>query len=110
MFDLLDFLLGTGWIGLLLVCYFMTGRSFRQMTTFQRRILILGLLQIVAVAISGLLRAETARLWIFLFPLWAAPIGLELSRWPAVARNFVYLALLAMLMSVGGNMLFVQGF
>ena len=42
---------------------------------------LLFLFQILTVAVSGLLRTETARVWIFLLPLLMFPIGNELARW-----------------------------
>jgi len=76
-FDLTDFALGTGWISIVLVVfYFLNVRDRRHWP-----MVLLCLLQPVAVALAGVLQAETARVWIFMFPLLMVPVGLELGRW-----------------------------
>ena len=45
---------------------------------------IIGLATVLTVDVSGLLRGETARVWLFLQPLLVAPVAVELARarWP----------------------------
>jgi hypothetical protein len=68
-------------------------------------ILLLGLLEIVLVALTGLLPAETARVWAFLAPLVAIPAGVELSRWRVSARAVGYVCMLLILALVCANLL-----
>jgi hypothetical protein len=47
-------------------------------------LMLIGLATVLTVDISGLLRGETARVWLFLQPLLVVPVALELARirWP----------------------------
>lgn len=69
--DPYDFLLGAGVIALPILVFHMR-RSFNALT-------VIGVATILTVDVSGLLRAETARVWLFLQPLLAVPVGVELS-------------------------------
>ena len=92
--DFKDFALGSGWISCLLAAMF-----FLRITPARRRMLILGALclgQIAAVGLLGLIRCETARVWIFMLPLLMLPIGVELAGWKFAWRMGVYAALLAL--------------
>ncbi len=103
-FDLLDFLMGAGWVAAPLLLFYAMNRAARA-TTFETRWAVrLALLQIIAVAVSGTLPAETARVWIFLQPLLALPIGRELSTWPFWPRAGALAAQFALMISIGGNM------
>jgi hypothetical protein len=55
--------------------------------------------QIAIVALTGLLRGETARVWCFLTPLLAIPAGAVLVRWPLPWR-LAFLAVLGTIMAV----------
>ena len=65
---------------------------------------LLFLFQILTVAVSGLLRTETARVWIFLLPLLMFPIGNELAGWRFFPRLAVYFCLWFLMSSVLQNM------
>src|SRR5262249_3405403 len=67
--DLLDFALGSGWIGWLLAA-FLFARA-RSMSKSQILLAVLCIAQIVLLAITGLMQTETARTWCFLLPLLA---------------------------------------
>jgi hypothetical protein len=47
-------------------------------------LMLIGLATVLTVDFSGLLRGETARVWLFLQPLLVVPVALELARvrWP----------------------------
>jgi len=96
LFDLSTFLLGAGWIAALLVLFYVA-----RPVQLRRDVVIIGIIQIVLVAVTGLLPAETDRVWAFMTPLVAIPAGAELARWKPVSRvialgcMFVILALLA---------------
>jgi len=102
-FDLTDFAMGTGWISVGLVAFYFLAAGDRR----KWGIVLLCLVQIVAVAVAGVLQGETARVWIFLYPLLMLPVGLELTKWsrgPVLA----ILACLWLLMAVlSQNMIFV---
>jgi hypothetical protein len=102
-FDLTDFALGTGWISVGLVAFYFLAVGDRR----KWGIVLLCLLQIVAVAVAGVLQGETARVWIFLYPLLMLPVGLEFAKWPR-AQFLAVLACLWLLMAVlSQNMIFV---
>jgi hypothetical protein len=103
-FDLLDFLLGAGWIAAPLLVFYGMNRFAKPASSAPRWAVRLALLQIVAVAVSGTLAAETARVWLFLQPLLALPIGRELATWPFWPRVGALAAQFALMISVGGNM------
>jgi hypothetical protein len=81
--DLIDFALGSAWISLVLVGSWaanaLRGESQGRVVT---RIVLLALSQLLVVAVSGLLQAETARIWNFMLPLLAIPIGISLKNGP----------------------------
>ena len=63
--------------------------------------------QVLLVASAALIPTETARVWLFLVPLWMLPVGLELAHWPPAARVSVYVALWGLLVLVGQNLVFL---
>jgi hypothetical protein len=98
--DLQDFALGCGWIGILLLIFWLLRREAQPMVA-------LGLFQIAVVAVSGLLRCETARTWAFLQPLLMLPIGLELATWGRAPRAIAYACLWMITAAIGQNMIFL---
>ncbi len=98
-FDFLDFCLGAGWIPVMLAI----------LALWRRRdaVLIWGLLTPVIVALTGLIQAETARVWIFMLPLLMIPAGVELSRWPIRERIAVYASMIAVTIALYANMTFI---
>jgi hypothetical protein len=93
--DPVDFFLGGGMITLPLMLLYLRG----QPDSTARSLTLLALLALAIVNFSGLLRCETARVWLFLQPLAAVPAGLELARWQDKDRALA-LALLALIMIV----------
>jgi len=78
-FDLYDFLLGSGMIAaLLIIVFFLDHRGQARSTAVT--LTWIGLATILAVDLSGLLRAETARVWLFLQPFVIVPAAIALSR------------------------------
>lgn len=114
--DLADFGLGTGWLAYLLTAYFLLRRRTRGeevaaggrgRRVSERWAVGLVLAQIGIVAVSGLLKTETSRTWIFLMPLLAIPVGLELARWGPVARNVAYGCFWFLLAAICQNLVFL---
>ena len=104
--DLYDFALGSGWISFVLVgCCLVSARKNKRPDDFW--IALLCVIQILAVAIFGLLQCETARVWIFMLPLLMTPIGLELVNWRPWQRMAVYAALLLLTAAMCQSMTFI---
>lgn len=101
-FDLTDFALGMGWVCVLLAAY-QLARPWRKSDA----VLLLCLVQPIAVAITGLLATETARVWIFMMPLVLVPAGLELKTWPLRQRLAVMACLWLIAAVLSQNMVFV---
>ena len=104
LFDLTDFALGAAWIPWLLAIFALANR---QIAHSHRVWGWNGIAQIAVLAITGLLQAETARVWCFLLPLLALPAGAELSRWPRWMRMTVFAAMWLLLCLVGQNLAFM---
>ncbi len=80
IFDLYDYLLGSGIISLPIL-WFHLRRSFNDWDA-QRidvALTLIGLATILTIDLSGLLRGEAARVWLFLQPLLVVPVAMELS-------------------------------
>jgi hypothetical protein len=110
-FDLLDFALGAGWIALLPVAFALVHprrSSTSDPRDLTRPLVLLALAQVLIVAITGLLQGETARVWAFMLPLLALPVGVEVSRWPARGRTVFYIAMLLILAVLCQNMTFID--
>jgi len=75
--DPLDFLLAAGVIALPILILHLRRTWIEKPASLV--LTLSGLATILTVALSGLLRAETARLWLFLQPLLVVPVALELS-------------------------------
>jgi hypothetical protein len=104
--DLQDFLLGSGWISLLLAIWFFVRRRIPDSTL---EFGVLGILTILIVALTGLLPGESARVWMMLQPFVLIPIGFELSRWRPMHAAIAMFCLLAITIVIGQNMIFMYG-
>ena len=86
--DPYDFLLGAGIIALpILLVHLQRLRDTKPTNT---ALTIIGLATIVTIDLSGLLRGEAARIWIFLLPLLAVPAALELARFSRPWRLSIF--------------------
>lgn len=97
-FDLLDFLLGAGWVPLVPAVLWVTRR--RDVTVWM-------LLTPLVVALTGLIQAETARVWIFLLPLLLFPAARELRQWSRFQRLAVHGTMVVVLVALYANMVFL---
>jgi len=102
--DLQDFLLGSGWISLLLIVYAIP--ASRRLPPEARLACILCLAQPLITAATGLIQCETARVWAFMQPLVIAVLGIELGRWNKIARLTSYACLWLLLAAMAQNMIF----
>lgn len=85
LMDLYDFALSAGVIAIpILVCHLRGMRERLRSNDAGTALTLIGLGTILTVDLSGLLRGEAARVWLFLQPLLMAPAGVELARfrWP----------------------------
>jgi len=79
--DLYDLVLGAGIIAVpILVFHLRKVRDHFQVDREQTALTLIGLATILTVDLSGLLRGETARIWMFLQPMLVVPVALELAR------------------------------
>ena len=102
--DPLDFAMGAGWIASLLALGSL-GREVRptRWDLLQRAAFV----QIVGVALSGLLRVEAARVWLFLVPLIAILAGRELARLASRERTAIYVMAALLCAALAQNMVFL---
>ncbi|HEY7091060.1 MAG TPA: hypothetical protein VH518_23385, partial [Tepidisphaeraceae bacterium] len=108
--DLYDFLLGSAWISLpLLVMGLLRLARNRTSESASSGLIVLGVIQILIVALSGLLRVETSRVWAFMQPLVMIPIGYELARWPPGPRRLVFFCVWLATAAINQNMTFLLG-
>jgi hypothetical protein len=115
LFDLTDFALGTAWISFLLVAFLVlrwcSARDGDQESAGASSLQWVSLFAIatpVTVAVTGLIRAETARTWIFMMPLVMIPVGIELSRWSFRSCLVVYFCLWLLTVAICQNMAFFR--
>jgi hypothetical protein len=104
-FDLIDFALGAGWVPIVLGTAFVFGRRSEQPLT--RSAAIAGFAMPFVVAITGLLQAETARVWAFMLPLVAFPAALALARLTFAQRLLIFASLLLVTVALYTNMRFI---
>jgi hypothetical protein len=102
-FDLLDFALGMGWAPLLAALLYVARRERTTVTP----IVLAGLLTPPIVALTGLLQAETSRVWIFLMPFVALAAALELVRWRPAGRLLVAASMVVVTIALFANMRFL---
>lgn len=108
LFDLTDFALGSGWIGVLLASYLLTQKIKRGgLRDREVMLTVLAFAQFFGTAASGLLRTETARAWLFMVPLLMVPVGLELQKWTFRLRMVVFVGLWFLTTAVAQNMSFI---
>ena len=106
-FDLWDFALGSGWIAVWLAGFrLVSTRRLPLRGRNDRTLTLLVLIQALAVAASGLLAAETARVWLFLQPLVALAAGAELAAWRPPQRWTAYALGWLVMAAIGQNMTF----
>ena len=86
--DPFDFLLGAGMLAApLLILFVLRARS---LGAREKALSLSALATILIIDLSGLLRAETARVWIFLLPFAIVPAALELMRFDTRRRALLF--------------------
>lgn len=107
--DPYDFLLGAGILALPLVAAYLY-RVSRDFDLGRRDVAlsILGLATILTVDLTGALRGEAARVWLFLQPLLIVPAALELSRFRGRWRTALFAMQWLILACLKAKMLFIR--
>ncbi len=106
--DIYDFFLASGWATFGIVALFVVRQFKTEDEDWRVRSFALAALgTIVIVDVTGLLRAETARVWLFLQPLAAAVAGIELAHWPSGWRQAAYAVFLLALVAIRSRMVFL---
>jgi len=109
LWDPYDFALASGWGVTAVLVYFLwdwRGRGFEDPTGRLRVFALAGLATILVVDLTGLLRAEVARVWLFLQPFVVVLVGCELSRWTIDRRNLFLMTVLFAAVVLRTRMLF----
>jgi hypothetical protein len=105
--DLYDFALGSGWISFILVAYYFCSAIKNEFPPVAQ-VALASVSQFLVIALFGILQTESARIWIFMYPMLMLPIGLELSTWYPKDRLAVYVALLLLVTAMCQSMEFVS--
>jgi hypothetical protein len=114
LFDLTDFAFSAAWVALIpaAVAMWRSTAAWRDKSTMQAgrmaRLIALALAQPVLVAVTGLVQAETARVWNFMLPLLLLAAAIEVAGWRPWARGVFYGAMLLVLLVAGQNLQFMQ--
>jgi hypothetical protein len=105
--DFYDFALGAGWVAYLIAAYFLLW-AIKAAPRRQLFIALLCIGQFTVVGLLGLIRCETARVWIFMLPMLMLPIGLELARWRFCWRMSAFAALFVLTVAMWHSMTFFR--
>lgn len=102
--DLNEFALTTGWLG-----YGVLGAACIRVSRSRvwRAVIGIVVLQLLITAISGLLQAEAARLWLFLVPVLSIAVGLEVEHWTRREREIFHICRVILLLAVCQKMQFI---
>jgi hypothetical protein len=108
-YDVLDIILGSGYLSALLVAFYLVGRGRRAILGRgpRDRLAQISLLQFFIVIAAALLPGESARLSMLLLSVLMAPLGLELAEWSPRRRMLVYACLWLITVVICQNMTFV---
>ncbi len=106
--DIYDFFLASGWATFGIVALFVARQVRRPDEDWRVRSFALAALGgILIVDVTGLLRDEPARVWLFLQPLAVAVAGIELARWPSGWRAALVGVLFFALAAMRSRLIFI---
>jgi hypothetical protein len=107
--DLYDFSLAAGWVpvGLIVAAAAAWRSRWAGLPHALRVAAPAGLATILIVDFTGLLRAETARVWLFLQPFVILPAAVELRSWPPAWQRAAFGVLLFALAVIGARLAFI---
>jgi hypothetical protein len=109
IYDPYDFAMGAGFIAVVIIGLYL----WRNARPFDGKradvvLTLIGLATIFTVDFSGLLRAETARVWLFYQPLLVAPVALELAKLGRPSRLAVIAVQWWILVCLKASMAFIR--
>lgn len=104
-FDLLDFAFGMAWIPMAAALFFLFRKRMSHLEIHEMA--IAGMATPLIVALSGLLQAENARVWLFLTPFVAFAAACEMRRWLPRHRLLAYAAMVVVATAAYANMMFL---
>jgi hypothetical protein len=107
--DLYDFSLAGGWVPVALVIAAASAwrRRWAELPDALRVVAPAGLATILIVDLTGILRAETARVWLFLQPFVILPAAVEVRSWPLAWQRAAFGVLLFALAVIGARLAFI---
>jgi|HubBroStandDraft_2_1064218.scaffolds.fasta_scaffold06924_3 hypothetical protein len=107
--DPYDFLLGAGMMALPLLAFYLY-RAIRNWDGGKEELALslIGLATILTVDLTGVLRGEAARVWLFLQPLLIVPAALELARFRGRWRTALFSMQWLILACLKAKMLFIR--
>ena len=107
--DPYDFLLGAGMMALPLLLFYFC-RAIRNFDGGKEEIALslIGLATILTVDLTGVLRGETARVWLFLQPLLLVPAALELARFRGRWQTALFSMQWLILACLKAKMMFIR--
>ena len=107
--DVYDFFLASGWLALgVLAAFLIRWKSDPRASSFRLpAFAAAGLLGVLAVDLTGLLRGETARVWLFLQPLVIPLVGVELGAWRGPWRYYAWAVMLLILAVMRSRLSFI---
>ena len=104
-----DFFLASGWLSLgVLAAFLIRWKSDPRASSFRLpAFAAAGLLGVLAVDLTGLLRGEAARVWLFLQPLVIPLVGVELGAWRGPWRYCAWAVMLLILAVMRSRLNFI---
>ena len=107
--DLYDFFLASGWLSLgVLAAFLIRWQSDPRASSFRLpAFAAAGLLGVLAVDLTGLLRGATARVWLFLQPLVIPLVGVDLGSWRGPWRYCAWAVMLLILAVMRSRLNFI---
>lgn len=106
VWDVYDFFLASGWAPFAVLLLFWK-RGLAGQTPRLKSFAVAAVATLAVVDLSGLLRAETARVWMFLQPFAILLVAVELARWSEGRRNALFAVLLFALAAIRARMAFI---
>lgn len=106
--DLYDFLLGSGIIAAPIVFFYMHRLWKRSgLKNPELALSVFGIATVAVIDLTGLLRGETTRVWLFLQPLLIAPAAVAVSRTGLLGKLSIFTLQWLIIVSLLTNMVFV---
>jgi hypothetical protein len=106
--DLYDFSLAAGILAVPLVSFRLWDGLIRRPAARTGAVLsLLGIITILVIDLTGILRCETARVWLLLQWMWIIPAGLEVAEYPRPAQYALFALQCLIIIVLKSNMQFI---